>query len=146
MHLSTKTRYGLRILVQIALDTGNESAVKGRVIAKKQELSEPYMEQIMIPLKNAGFVRTIRGCHGGYALNKNVDEMTTLEVIELFQGKIELVDCKSDDQKSCSRFNRCPTSRLWNRLSKVLREEASKITVGQLVEDSRKKQTLDYVI
>ena len=70
MKLSTKSRYGLRVLLQIAMDSEKSKVVSGREISRKQEISEPYLEQIMIPLKNAGIVSTVRGCRGGYRLKR----------------------------------------------------------------------------
>ena len=86
MKLSTKTRYGLRILLQIAADTENnkKGSVKGKSIAQMQNVSEAYLEQIMIPFKTAGFVKTVRGCNGGYALNRPAESITVLDIIELF--------------------------------------------------------------
>lgn len=143
MRLSTKSRYSLRILVQLALEAKEGAAVKGRVIAKKQEISEPYLEQIMIPLKSAELVRTIRGCHGGYSLNKTPDEITILDIIELFEGKIEFAECVSDGK--CSLLDSCPTSDVWAHLSNTLRLEASKISLESIIEKIE-GQTQEYVI
>ena len=145
MRLSTKSRYSLRILVQLALEMKTTSAVKGRVIAKKQDLSEAYLEQIMIPLKSAELVRTIRGCNGGYSLNKNPEDVTILHIIELFEGKIEFAEGNGDTSTGSSLLEHCPTTDVWNHLSKTLRDEASKITLASIV-DKIDGQFQEYVI
>jgi Rrf2 family protein len=145
MKLSTKSRYGLRILLQVAVESDCNPAVKGKEIAKKQDISEAYLEQIMIPLKNSGIIRTVRGCNGGYCLNRDPKEITVLDVIELFEGKLQLVKCVSDSSL-CERCNICLASEVWEHLSEVLKAEASKITLNSLVEKMKKNYGLEYVI
>ena len=146
MKLSTRTRYGVRILVQIALENmdGGKLA-RGRTIAEKQGITEPYLEQIMIPLKRAGIVGTIRGCNGGYELRKDPSEITILELIELFDGKIELADCLKDGVR-CDRGEGCPTRDVWLRLARVFREEAGAVTLKSILEDMRDSSSGEYVI
>ena len=141
MRLSTKSRYGMRILAQIAIDCQNAPSVKGKVIAKRQEISEPYLEQIMIPLKNSGFVRTIRGCNGGYVLNAKPEDITTLAVIEMFEGEIDFVHCSD-----CKRKEFCETCNVWRRLSVVFKEEAAKITLADIIKDIQSKNRPEYMI
>lgn len=124
MKLSTKPRYGLRILAQIATDGGDKTPVSGRVVARKQGISIGYIEQILIPMRNAGLVRTVRGPKGGYLLGRPAADISLLEIIELFEGRLELVE--DDDSNSAAE--------LWNRLSQVLRTEAKTITVADLSE------------
>ena len=144
MKLSTKSRYGLRILLQIALDSKDGKPSQGKTISAKQEISEPYLEQIMIPLKTAGFIRTIRGCNGGYLLNRKPEEISVLNIIELFEGEFTLVECVSD-KKSCSRIKNCYTSGVWKKLSNSLRGTADKITLASII-DERKGSNSDYAI
>ena len=146
MKLSTRTRYGVRILVQIALENMDGGGLaRGRLIAKKQGITEPYLEQIMIPLKRAGIVGTVRGCHGGYELRKSPSEITILELIELFDGKVELSDCLKDGVK-CERGEECPTRDVWLRLSRVFRDEAGTVTLESILEDMRTSSSGEYVI
>jgi len=146
MRLSTKARYSLRILVQLAMEKGVTKALRGKDIAKKQCISEPYLEQIMIPLKAALLVSTIRGCRGGYSLNKDAEEITVLDIIELFEGKIQFVNClEKDDGKKCGMYDRCPTTNVWAHLSDTLKNEAAKITLASIVQQVR-EQGQEYVI
>jgi len=132
MKLSTKTRYGLRILMQIAMDSKNGQSVNGRTVSEKQNISELYLEQIMIQLKKAGLVKTERGCRGGYRLNRPPDEINLKEIMELFEGQIELVRCKNKGE-NCNRFEDCQARKAWRRLSETLKNEASKITLSSLL-------------
>ncbi len=124
MKLSTKPRYGLRILAQISADGGDRTPVSGRKIARKQKISVAYIEQILIPMRNAGIVRTVRGPKGGYLLDRPAAEISLLEIIELFEGRLELVEGHISNEASA----------IWHRLSRVLREEAQSITVAELAE------------
>jgi Rrf2 family protein len=146
VRLSTKTRYGLRILVQIALENrcGNRLA-RGRTIAEKQGITEPYLEQIMIPLKRAGMVGAVRGCNGGYELRRPPSEITVLDLIELFDGPIDFADCLRGESK-CSRLADCPTRGVWESLSLRLRGAASAITLESIVDDYQEKSSDNYVI
>jgi len=148
MRLSTKTRYGLRILLQIALDSEGRAnaSVKGKTISEKQEISEAYLEQIMIPLKSHGFVKTVRGCHGGYALNRSPEQITVLDLIELFEGKVQLVKCVGGEDGDCSRLGRCPTSAVWEGLSEGIRKLAGSISLRQIVDEAKAKGNPEYVI
>ena len=145
MKLSSKTRYSLRILLQIILDAEEGTTVKGRELASKQHISEAYLEQIMIPLKSAGLVNTIRGCRGGDSLGKSPDDITVLNIIELFEGKIEFADCKPNGDK-CGMLDRCFTTSIWNELSTALAAAAKKITLASIIEKNINRNLEEYVI
>jgi len=146
MKLSTKSRYGLRVLLQIALDSEREGAVvTGHDLAERQEISEPYLEQIMIPLKRAGLVTTTRGCRGGYRLKKPAREITVLEIIELFEGELVLVKCVNDKQP-CTRKNICPATLVWEELSAALRDKARSITLERIVTMAKENQSPEFMI
>jgi Rrf2 family protein len=148
MRLSTRSRYGIRILIQISLDCREKECVRGRIVAEKQGISEAYLEQILIPLKTAGFVRTIRGRNGGYALNREPEGISVLDVIELFEGPIELADCSKEGEE-CERKPKCPMTKVWRRLADVFRQEADKVKLSDLVEEAdrmEQQEVVDYVI
>ncbi len=145
MKISTKSRYGLRILADIAINMKKGEASKGRDIAERQNLTEAYLEQIMIPLKSNGFIRTQRGCKGGYILNKSLKEITVLNIIESFEGKINFVDCV--DTHECDMLTKCATRNVWCELSDVFREKASSITLQDIVDSHHSKSEIpDFVI
>ena len=146
MKLSTKSRYGLRILIQIATDNlYGKKLSQGKKIAERQGISEPYLEQIMIPFKKSGFVSTVRGCNGGYELKKSSDEITVLDIIELFEGRIYLSECMGKSE-GCNRESFCPTADIWKELEEVFREKARSITLGSILEKYEKNLTPDYII
>lgn len=145
MKLSTKSRYGLRVLLQIAIDSADNKVVTGRELAEKQEISEPYLEQIMIPLKNYGAVSTVRGCRGGYRLKKPASEITVLDVIELFEGELNLVRC-NDGKNVCDRCNTCVASNVWKELSGSLRDKAASITLESLAEQTKMNNQPEFII
>ena len=133
MKVSTKTRYGLRIILQLAEALSSESAVRGKDIVSKQGISEPYMEQIMIKLRKAGWVITERGCYGGYKLNVAPANVTILDFIELFEGPLELVNCEGQD-KRCMLLGQCKTSVSWEMLAESFRQEAKKISLAKIID------------
>ena len=138
MKLSTKPRYGLRILAQIAADGGDKTPVSGKSVASKQGISIAYIEQILIPMRNAGLVRTVRGRNGGYLLDRPASSITLLEIIELFEGRLELV---SERDKSSA-------SHIWKRLTESLRAETADITVAELADliAANTPSAIDFVI
>lgn len=145
MKISTKSRYGLRILVEVAINTKNGISCTGRTIAKSLSISEAYLEQIMIPLKAEGMVKTKRGCKGGYTLCMDPNEITLLAVIELFEGELTLVGCISD--KNCSLINSCSTQSVWRELSQTLREKSGSITLARIMKQHlENNQATDFII
>lgn len=138
MRLSTKPRYGIRILAEIALGARRDGkTVTGKFIAEKQNITESYLEQLMIPLKKASLIGTVRGCAGGYRLLKNETDVTVLEIIELFEGEITLSECSGRCADS-EWMSKCPTKSVWRRLADSFRREAAKITLKEIVDDYEK--------
>ncbi len=129
MKLSTKSRYGLRLLFRLA--TAGKEIVPLSEIAEKEAISEKYLEHIINRLKVAGIVQAQRGIKGGYILSKNPSEIYLLEVIETLEGPLALVDCVKN--KTCDRMAHCPTQWVWDRLSTVLRQELSRMTLDDMI-------------
>ena len=144
MNLSSKTRYSLRILLQIAEETVERPSVKGKVLASKQKISEPYLEQIMIQLKSSGLVRTTRGCNGGYSLNRAPEEITVLDILELFEGKIQFADGLLNQKESI--HDHCPSTRIWEELSLELERHAAGITLRSILDRMKNPDMQEYVI
>jgi len=133
MKLSTKSRYGLRIVLQIACDNLEGKLSQGRDIAKNQDLTEAYIEQIMIPLKKAGIIKTERGCSGGYMLGKSPEDINMMDLIEVFEGKFSMSPCITEKEE-CPRIEICPATGVWRHLTKKLRESASAISIKDILE------------
>lgn len=145
MKLSTRSRYGLRILIQIAIENREGRLAQGKLISEKQNVSEPYLEQIMITLRSSGLVRTVRGCNGGYELNRIPEEITVLEVIELFEGELKMVDCEPG-KKRCPRKENCLTTTVWKKLSDALRKSAASITLKEIIDKQSNNSGNEYFI
>lgn len=129
MKLSTKSRYGLRLLFRLA--TAGKEIVPLSEIAEKEAISEKYLEHIINRLKVAGIVQAQRGIKGGYILSKNPTEISLLEVVETLEGPLTLVDCVG--KRACGRMASCPTQWVWDRLSTVLRQELSRMTLDDMI-------------
>ncbi|MDE6961002.1 MAG: Rrf2 family transcriptional regulator [Lachnospiraceae bacterium] len=137
MKISTKGRYALRIMLDLALsDTGKPVRVKD--IARRQEISEKYMEQIISVLNKAGFVRSIRGPQGGYFLARKPSEYTAGMILRLTEGSMVPVDCLEFEKPGCTRQSDCATFLLWKRLDEALRGVIDTVTLEDLVDWSRK--------
>lgn len=137
--LSTKGRYGTRLMLNLALhyDPGQEPVILKNV-SKEEEISIRYLEQIIIPLKLSKLVKSIRGAGGGYILTQPPSKVKLIEIIEALEGPIALVDCV-DDLDYCDRMPRCATFEVWKEANNLLRDYFSKTTLQDLVERSQKK-------
>ena len=144
MKISTKGRYALRLMLDLALhDTGEPTRI--RDIAARQEISEKYLEQIISTLNKAGFVRSIRGPQGGYHLVKKPEQYTVGMILRLTEGSLAPVACLEDEVNLCERQEGCVTLRLWQMLDRAISEVVDKITLADLVEWQEQKSA-DYII
>jgi Rrf2 family protein len=136
MKLSTKSRYGLRALFDMAYNAGN-LPTQVQDISRRQNISPRYLEQIFQGLKKAGILKSKRGPQGGYFLTRNPDEITVLEVISATEGGIYLVDCvagKKKKKKTCDLDGMCVTQTVWDEASKMLHGFFSSMTLKTLCE------------
>ena len=107
-------------------------------IAKDQEISLKYLEQVMTPLKRAGLVKGLRGAGGGYLLKKNPSKISLVEIIQTLEGTLTLTDCV-DDKRRCRRSNQCGTRDTWVYLHRVIYNALDSVRLQDLVNDSLKK-------
>jgi len=119
MKISTRLRYGLRLLIDLA-NHQHDSPVKLKDIAQRQNISLNYMRQLIMPLETAGFIRSIRGNRGGYVLDKSPEEINLWEVASVLEGPLTLVDCVESPQL-CQRAGTCPTRDLWSTIANKIR-------------------------
>jgi Rrf2 family protein len=131
MKLSTRVRYGVRLLVELGSTAGDEPILL-RDISRNQEISEKYLGQIMIPLKAAGLVRAYRGAHGGYRLGRRAAEITLKEIVEVLDGDICLLECVRDSG-SCNRIARCVTMSVWHELGERISSFLASMTLEDLI-------------
>lgn len=144
MKISTKGRYALRLMLDLAIhDTGEPTRI--RDIAARQEISEKYLEQIISTLNKAGFVRSIRGPQGGYHLVKKPEQYTVGMILRLTEGSLAPVACLEDEVNLCERQEGCVTLRLWQMLNQAISDVVDKVTLADLVEWQEQKSA-DYII
>jgi Rrf2 family transcriptional regulator, iron-sulfur cluster assembly transcription factor len=132
MKLSTKSRYGTRMILDLAQHHG-QGAIQLGEIAKRQNISLKYLEQIIRPLKKADYVKSFRGAKGGHMLNKQPDEISVGEVVALLEGGDTLVHCDKDPE-TCDRKDSCLTRYLWMEAAKAMYERLATITFADLME------------
>ena len=131
MKISTKGRYGLRTLMDIAIHQ-NEGPVNLQDIAERQGISAKYLWQVIHVLKTAGLVRGLRGPRGGYVLVREPASISLLEVIQVLEGPVCLVEC-ADNPDSCSRAEACVARTIWNDVSQVIRNALEPITLAEIL-------------
>lgn len=144
MKLSTKGRYGTRAMLDLALHYG-EGPILLKDIARRQQISERYLEQIIIPLKTAGLVTSARGAHGGFALAKPPPEIRLSELIKVVEGSIAPVDCV-DDPKVCLRADLCVTRDIWTEMKKAMSGILESTTLQDLVQRQMEKDKTGAVM
>ncbi|NIM99484.1 MAG: Rrf2 family transcriptional regulator [candidate division Zixibacteria bacterium] len=135
MNISTRGRYGLRALLEIAAQQDEEPVtIKG--ISRRQQMSISYLEQILHRLKKAGIVKSIRGAKGGYVLARRGDKITVSQVISALDGPISISYCDSPQlrEKSCIGPSACVSRILWKRLEDVIKDTLSSVTLADLRE------------
>ena len=141
MRLSTKSRYGLRAMIDIAYSCGPEP-VQIQDISRRQQISPRYLEQIFQNLKRAGLLKSKRGPQGGYALSRNADEITVLEILNATEQDVLLVDCAGTTPKKRRRKTECPfegqcvTQSVWAEANALLDTLFSGMTLQTLCQRS----------
>ncbi len=136
MKLSTRSRYGARILVDLARHN-DQGPVQIGEISKRQDISVKYLEQLIRPLKQASMVTSVRGPKGGHLLAKNPEDITLGQIVRLFEGHSELVECISNPDQ-CHRSDDCQVRLAWKEATRVLFEKLDGTTISDLInkEDS----------
>lgn len=139
MKLSTKGRYGLRALIDLA-QYGEQEAVSIQSISARQQISDSYLEQLVRKLKKAGLVTSVRGAQGGYRLARPAEEISVGDVLMALEGSIEAVSCQEGENPSCVGKDLCVARFVWQKVNKSIQETVDSIMISQLVEESRRIQ------
>ena len=145
MKISTKGRYALRLMLDLAMND-KEEPVRVREIASRQEISDKYLEQIVSVLAKAGYVKSIRGPQGGYRLVKPPQEYTVGSILRLTEGSLSPVACLEDEPNLCSRKEECMTLPLWVKLDEAIKGVVDHITLQDLIDWHYHRQSDNYVI
>lgn len=138
LRVSTKGRYGIRALLDLALLHGQGPVLMSR-ISQRQDISKKYLYSVLNNLKSAGLVQSVRGTGGGYVLARRPSEITLAEVLRALEGPFDLVECVTDSEL-CVRSSGCVARRVWQELSLAIEETLAKITLEDLVQRVHKAE------
>lgn len=145
MKISTKGRYALRMMLDLAINnTGEYIPIKS--IAARQEISGKYLEQIITQLNKAGYVKSVRGAQGGYMLSKDPSEYTVGMILRLMEGNFTFVNCLDDEETPCDRASACVTQEIWRKMQDAIEGVIDNITLADLVIRYQEKSEPIYII
>ena len=138
MKLSTKGRYGVTAMYDLAMHVG-KGPISLKSVAERQEISEHYLEQLMGQLRKAGLVKSTRGAQGGYMLTKQPTDITVGDIVRVMEGPIAPVDCLLSEAPSCcDKVGRCVTRGVWRKVGDSIAKVLDDITLADLcLEDKR---------
>lgn len=146
MKISTKGRYAVRVMLDLAINNTGE-CIKVKEIASRQNLSEKYLEQIIAILNKAGYVKSVRGAQGGYRIARDPKEYTVGMILRLTEGSLAPVACLEGGTEECERCDTCETLEVWSELYQAVNNVVDNVTIADLVEKRRKRmKNLDYSI
>ncbi len=146
MKISTKGRYALRMLIDLASHK-SEGYVALKTIAERQDISKKYLEQIVPILNRTDILITNRGFQGGYALGRDASSITIGEVLRLTEGSLAPVACMSSSGSiNCDRSSTCPTLPIWKGLNEVVNNYLDSITIQDVVDQTNAVGADDYII
>ena len=132
MRLTTRTTYGLRAIVELA-QSYNRKPLKRKEISDKQDIPEAYLLNILLTLKTAGIIGSIRGPEGGYILNRPPSFIRLGEVVEVLDGQIDPVGCINNSDK-CSKIDNCLTKNVWIKLRELEHDFLYSVTLEDIIE------------
>ena len=136
MKISTKGRYGIRLMLSLALHY-ESGTMALKTIAKEQEISEKYLEQIINPLTKSGLVKSFRGAQGGYILTKHPNDISIGEILRILEGSLSPVDCV--DNPMCPNSDSCVSLSIWKKMKDALDDVVDNISLGDLIEEYKGK-------
>lgn len=145
MKVSTKGRYALRMMIDLACNDNGEY-IPLKVIAKRQGISEKYLEQIIIILNRAGFVKSVRGINGGYRLAHEPSFYTVGMILRLTEGSLAPVACLDDEANHCERSECCSTLYVWEKLKQAIDGVVDNITIQDIMDKQAQDDVINYSI
>ena len=146
MKISTKGRYAVRVMLDLALNNTGE-CIKVKDIAARQGISEKYLEQIIAVLNKAGFVKSVRGAQGGYRIARDPKEYTVGMILRLTEGSLAPVACLEENADECDRVDTCETLQVWKDLYEAINRVVDGVTIADLVvQHKRRLDVLDFSI
>ena len=145
MKISTKGRYALRLMLDIAMHDA-AGPVRIKDVAARQEISDKYLEQIVSVLNKAGYVRSIRGPQGGYQLIRKPKDYTVGMILRLTEGSLAPVGCLEYEENDCPRQEMCATLKLWKMLDESIKSVVDKVTLEDLLEWQEEVGSCDLIL
>lgn len=139
MKITTKGRYALRLMIDLAMDD-TDQYITIKSISERQSVSGKYLEQIISVLSRSGLVKSIRGSQGGYKLSKHAGEYTVGTILRTIEGSLAPVSCMDDDPNECPRNRKCAALEVWEQLDEAIKNVIDNLTLQDLVE---RQKTLD---
>ncbi len=136
MKISTRGRYALRLMLDLALND-QDQYVTIKSVSERQQISGKYLEQIISVLSRAGFVKSVRGAQGGYKLAKPPEDYTVGAILRLIEGSLAPVACLEDEQNQCPRCEGCPTLGVWKKIDRAVADVVDNITLADLAADQK---------
>lgn len=136
MKISTRGRYGIRLMLALALNYNN-GTIPLKTIAKDQGISEKYLEQIINPLTKSGLVKSFRGAQGGYMLTNPPEATTVGEILRVLEGSLSPVDCV--DHPNCANSDHCVSLSIWKKMKVALDEVVDNITLADMAAEYAEK-------
>lgn len=137
MKLSTRARYGVRLMLTLAQNYGKDP-VYLKDIARQEDISEKYLSLIIMPLRGIGLVNSVRGAYGGYNLARDPSQITLKEIVDILEGDCSLVDCVKDPS-ACPRVSTCVSHDIWAEIGGKISETLNSITLDAMVKMNRDK-------
>ncbi|MBV4418679.1 Rrf2 family transcriptional regulator [Clostridium tyrobutyricum] len=135
MKLSTKGRYGVKAMVDLAIHYSDEP-LSIKSISERQDISEYYLEQLFSPLRKAKLIKSIRGAQGGYILNRHPKDIKVGDIMKVLEGPIEISECIDDtDGNSCNNIECCATRLLWSKIKDSIDKVMESTTLQDIVDD-----------
>lgn len=146
MRISTKGRYAVRVMLDLASNNTGEY-IKVKDIAKRQEISDKYLEQIISILNKAGYVKSVRGAQGGYKIAKEPKNYTIGMILRLTEGSLSPVACLDDEVNECEHCDTCETLQVWKDLADAIYNVVDNVTIADLVARQEERlASMSYMI
>lgn len=143
MNISTKTRYGFRFMIYLAMNESQGKSIQLGEVAEKEDISLKYLEKIAQMLKRGGLISVKRGPKGGYRLSREPRRITLEDIFETLEGSCSVLDCLDND--SCEREDKCSSIDIWKGLSDAIRGFLGSKTLEDIVQDYQTKNHMFYI-
>lgn len=140
MKISTKGRYAVRVMMDIAEHDGGDGFVKANQISARQGISAKYLEQIIAILNKAGYVNSVRGAQGGYRLAQPAENYTVGMILRLTEGSLFPVACMDEEVNSCSRCNSCEPLEVWKQISDAINNVVDNVTIADMLHKKQDRE------